>query len=284
MNRTASKPACAIPPSPSSSPLLAVLLGVWAPFKMPRTEDPTITIRTGIVAAAYPGATSEQVEKQVTKALEQHIFKYQEVRKAKTYSTSRPGICIINVELEKKINNPDVFWAKLRHEMLLTKATELPPQVMGPVVDSDFGDTVAMLIAVSGDRYGYRELKDYVDKIKDALRTVPSVGKIAVYGNQTEQIWITSSPERMSQYFTDPHKIVAALAQRNAVQGAGSVRTASERIPFHTASLFNTEDEIRRLMVGMSPSGQPSYIGDFAQVERRYQDPEFMVRYDGKPA
>ncbi len=262
---------------------LAVVLGVWALFKMPRTEDPTITIRTGIVAAAYPGATSEQVEKQVTKVLEQHIFKYQEVRKAKTYSTSRPGICIINVELEKKISNPDVFWAKLRHEMLLTKATELPPQVMGPVVDSDFGDTVAMLIAVSGDRYGYRELKDYVDKIKDVMRTVPSVGKIAVYGNQTEQICITSSPERMSQYFTDPHKIAAALAQRNAVQGAGSVRTASERIPFHNASLFDTEDEIRRLVVGMSPSGQPSYIGDFAQVERRYQDPEFMVRYDGKP-
>jgi multidrug efflux pump subunit AcrB/outer membrane protein TolC len=262
---------------------LAVVMGVWALLKMPRTEDPTITIRTGIVAAAYPGATSEQVEKQVAKVLEQHIFKYQEVRKAKTYSTSRPGICIINVELEKDVKNTDVFWAKLRHEMFLTRATELPPQVLGPVVDSDFGDTVAMLIAVSGDHYGYRELKDYADKIKDVMRTVPSVGKIAVYGSQTEQIWITGSPERMSQYFTDPRMIAAALAQRNTVQGAGSVRTASERIPFHNSSLFNTEDEIRRLAVGMSPSGQPSYIGDFAQVERRYQDPEFMVRYDGKP-
>jgi multidrug efflux pump subunit AcrB/outer membrane protein TolC len=263
---------------------LAVVVGLWALVKMPRTEDPTITIRTGIVAAAYPGATSEQMEKQVTRVLEQHIFKYQEVRKAKTYSTSRPGVCIINVELEKNVKNTDGFWAKLRHEMILTKVTELPPQVMGPVVDSDFGDTVAMLIAVSSEHCGYRELKDYVDKIKDVMRTVPSVGKIAVYGNQTEQIWITSSPERMSQYFTDPRQIMGALAQRNAVQGAGSVRTATERIPFHNASLFQTEDEIRRLVVGMSPSGQPSYIGDFAQVQRRYQDPEFLVRYDGRPA
>ena len=251
---------------------------------MPRTEDPTITIRTGIVAAAYPGATSEQVEKQVAKTLEAHIFKYQEVRKDKTYSTSRQGLCIINVELEKNVKNPDVFWAKLRHELNVVKATSLPPQVMGPVVDSDFGDTVAMLIMVTGERYGYRELKDYADKIQDTLRTVPAVGKIAVYGNQTEQIWITSSPERMSQYFTDPRAVMAALAQRNAVLGSGSVRTDKEQIPFHTTALFNTEDEIRKVMVGKSPTGQPSYIGDFAQVERRYQDPEFRVRYDGKPA
>ena len=70
---------------------LAVMLGIRSLIRMPRTEDPTITIRTGIVAAAYPGATSEQVEKQVTKTLEAHIFKFQEVRKDKTYSTSRPG-------------------------------------------------------------------------------------------------------------------------------------------------------------------------------------------------
>jgi multidrug efflux pump subunit AcrB/outer membrane protein TolC len=264
--------------------VMAVLVGIRALIGMPRTEDPTITIRTGIVAAAYPGATSEQVQKQVVKTLEEHIFKYPEVDKAKTYSTSRPGVCVINVELGKRVKNPDVFWSKLRHEMYMVKATELPPQVLGPIVDSDFGDTVAMLISVSGDRYGYRELKDYVDKIKDTLRTVPSVGKIALYGNQKEQIWITSNLERMSQYFTDPSKVAAALDQRNSVLDAGSVRTGEERIPVHTTSLFNSEDEIRKVMVGMSPTGQPSYIGDFAQVERRYQDPEFKVRYDGKPA
>lgn len=264
--------------------VMAVAMGIHALMGMPRTEDPTITIRTGIVAAMYPGATSEQVEKQVTKTLESHIFKFQEVRKEKTYSTSRPGLAIINVELEKNVKNPDVFWAKLRHEMNVVRATELPREVMGPVVDSDFGDTVAMLITVSGEHYGYRELRDYVDQIQDALRTVPEVGKIAVYGRQNEQIWVTSDLERMSQYFTDPRMVMAALNQRNEVQSAGSARTDNEIIPLHTTGSFNTEDQIKKVMVGMSPTGQPIYIGDFAQVERRYQDPEFMVRYDGKPA
>jgi len=55
-------------------------------------KDPSVTIRTGIVAAIYPGATSDQVESQVAKKIEDHLFKFAEVRKEKTYSTSRPGV------------------------------------------------------------------------------------------------------------------------------------------------------------------------------------------------
>ncbi len=260
-----------------------LLVGIHAFLKMQRTEDPTITIRTGIVAAMYPGATSDQVEKQVTKTLEKHIFKFPEVRKEKTYSTSRPGLVIINVELEDNIKNSDQFWAKLRHEMNLVRATELPSGVMGPVVNSDFGDTVAMLIAVHGKRYGYRELRDYVDKIQDEMRTVRDVGKLATYGTQPEEIRITSSPERIAQYFADPRQVAYALMQRNAVQSAGHFEADGSKIPLRTTGVFNTENEVRNVLVDVSKDAHPIYIKDFAEVERRYEDPTFMVRYDGDP-
>jgi multidrug efflux pump subunit AcrB/outer membrane protein TolC len=262
---------------------MVVLVGIHAFLKMQRTEDPTITIRTGIVAAMYPGATSEQVEKQVTKTLEKHIFKFPEVRKEKTYSTSRPGLVIINVELEDNVKNSDQFWAKLRHEMNLVRSTELPSGVMGPVVDSDFGDTVAMLIAVHGKRYGYRELRDYADKIQDEMRTVPEVGKLVTYGTQGEEIWITSSLERMAQYFADPRQVANALMQRNVIQSAGHFEADGSKIPLRTTGILNTENEVRNVLVDVSRDGHPVYIKDFADVERRYQDPTFMVRYDGDP-
>jgi multidrug efflux pump subunit AcrB/outer membrane protein TolC len=262
---------------------MVVIVGIHAFMKMQRTEDPTITIRTGIVAAAYPGATSEQVEKQVTKTLEKHIFKFPEVRKEKTYSTSRPGIVIINVELEDNVKNSDQFWAKLRHEMNLTRATELPAGVQGPVVDSDFGDTVAMLIAVHGKRYGYRELRDFADKIHDEMRTVRLVGKLVTYGTQSEEIRITSSLERMAQYFADPRQVANALMQRNVIQSAGHFEGPQSKIPIRTTGIFNTENEVRNVLVDVSKDGHPVYIKDFADVERRYQDPAFMVRYDGEP-
>jgi multidrug efflux pump subunit AcrB/outer membrane protein TolC len=262
---------------------MIVMIGVHAFLKMQRTEDPTITIRTGLVAAMYPGATSEQVEKQVTKTLEKHIFKFPEVRKEKTYSTSRPGVAIINVELEDNVKNADVFWAKLRNELNVVKSTELPSGVMGPVVDSDFGDTVAMLIAVHGKRYGYRELRDFADKIHDEMRTVREVGKIATDGNQSEEIRITGSLERISQYFADPHQIANALRARNTIQSGGNFDADLSKVPMRTTGIFNTEDEIRNVLVDVSRDGHPLYIRDFANVERRYEDPTFMVRYDGEP-
>lgn len=263
---------------------MMVFVGLHAFLKMPRTEDPTITIRTGLVIALYPGATSLQVEKQVTKVLERHIFKFQEVRKDKTYSTSRPGLVIVNVELEDNVKDSDKFWSKLRHEMNETKATELPDGVQGPIVNSDFGDTVAMLIAVHGKRYGYRELRDYVDKMQDEMRTIREVGKLATYGNQSEQIWITGSTQRISQYLTDPGKIIQALRQRNIITSSGHFEAEQAKVPLRTTGAFSTEDQIGSLLVDVSKSGQPVYIRDFAKVERRYQDPTFLVRYDGEPS
>jgi len=263
---------------------MAVALGIHALMKMQRTEDPTVTIRTGLVIAQYPGATSEQVEKQVTKTLEKHIFKFPEVRKEKTYSTSRPGLVIINVELEDYVKNADLFWAKLRNEMIETAQTELPSGVRGPLVNSDFGDTVAMLLAVHGERYGYRELRDYLDTIQDRFRTVRDTGKMMRYGDQSEQVWITGSLARLAQYFADPIRIIQALEQRNIIAGTGTAETGRSKIPMKTTGPFTTEDQIANVLVDISKTGEPVYIKDFAKVERRYLDPVFLVRYDGKPS
>ncbi len=263
---------------------LLVAAGLYAFYSMPKTEDPSITIRTGLVLAQYPGATAEQVEKQVTKVLERHILKFPEVRKDKTYSTSRHGFVVINVELEDNVTEPDVFWSKMRHEMNETAATELPSGVIGPLVKSDFGDTVAMLIAVHGKRYGYRELQDYVDKIQDELRNVREIGKMVTYGGQTEEVWVTSSTERISQHLADPLQVIRALRQRNVIEDSGSLDSDKSEVPLRITGAFDTEEDIRNVLVNVSRTGQPVYIRDVADVTRRYEDPSFLVRCNGEPS
>jgi len=263
-----------------------LLLGTQAILHMPRMEDPSVTIRTGIVAAVYPGATSDQVESQLARKIEDRLFKFAEVRKEKTYSTSRPGYLFVNVELQDDVKNSDEFWAKLRHDLNEARtAGEFPPGVIGPIIDSNFGDTVALLVAVHGDRYGYRELKDYVERIEDELRTVPKVAKLRRYGEQSEQIWITSSLQRISQYFANPDRIIQALQQRNIIQNSGDLQLPREDVPMRTNGLLLTESQIKRILVDVShTSGQPVYIEDFANVERRYQDPDQIARFDGAPS
>ena len=100
------------------------------------------------------------------------------------------------------------------------------------------------------------------------------------YGDQTEQVWITGSFARLSQYFTDPMRIIQALEQRNVIAETGRAETARSKIPMRTTGPFTTEDQIANVMVDVSRTGEPVYIKDFAKVERRYQDPVFLVRYD----
>jgi Cu/Ag efflux pump CusA len=69
--------------------VMLVACGVYALLRMPRREDPKIHVRTGIVAAFYPGASAAEVENQVTQVtqkVEQRLFRIEGVRREKTYS------------------------------------------------------------------------------------------------------------------------------------------------------------------------------------------------------
>jgi multidrug efflux pump subunit AcrB/outer membrane protein TolC len=257
------------------------LTGLHALFTMPRREDPKITIHTGIVSAIYPGATVDEVENQVTRKIEERLFRFSEIRREKTFSTTRNGVVVINVELNKSVTGADEFWSKLRLDMAQLKATGLPDGVRGPVVDSDFGDTTAVLIAVHGGHYGYRELKDYAQAVESALRVIPAVSKIKRIGDQKEEIDISSSTERLAQYAVNPQKMMQALAGRNTVQFAGRVPAEQSKVPVQSGSRLQSEDQIRQVMVDVSPTGLPVYIGDLASVERVYRDPTEYARMDG---
>jgi multidrug efflux pump subunit AcrB/outer membrane protein TolC len=260
---------------------MLVVAGLLALFTMPRREDPKITIRTGLVTAIYPGATSEEVEAQVTHKLEERLFRFAEVRRAKTFSTTRNGVVIVNVELNESVNDADVFWSKLRLEMAQLK-TELPQETQGPFVDSDFGDTVAVLIGVRSNSYNYSELKDNAERIETALRALPAVSKIERIGDQKEQIDIDESQQKLSQYGVNPQHVMQALQGRSEATYAGRVPAGMNKANVDARGRFHSEDDIRNLMVDVTQAGVPVYLKDLATVNRVYEDPSQYVRINGQ--
>src|SRR5512136_1932157 len=94
-----------------------VVYGAICLVTMPRQEFPAFTVRQGLVVGVMPGATSAQVEERLTRPLEDYLYSFKEINKAKTYSKSQEGRVIVMVELADDVNGPDapLFWAKLRH-------------------------------------------------------------------------------------------------------------------------------------------------------------------------
>lgn len=264
--------------------LLVFATGVYSLLNMPRREDPKITVRQGLVLAYFPGANSVQVEDQVTKKLEQYLFQFEEIRKDKTYSTTQDGMVVVNVELGENVKNPDVFWSKLRHQLLVAKTVDFPKGVRGPIVNSDFGDTEALVIGIESDKATYAQLKDYTQKLEDNLRTVKSVSKIKRIGEQKEQITVTSSSEKLSQYNVKLSQVVQLLQSQNVISPTGDIKTATSQTPLYTSGYYNTENEIANQIVGASKTGELVRLGDIAEVTRQYAEPTSKTTVNGNNA
>ena len=169
------------------------VLGIYGMYVMPKDEFPHVTIRQGVVVAVYPGATTEEVEQQVTRPLERYLFTYGEVNRAKTSTTSQNGMCFAFVRLNDNVNNKDEVWSKIKHG-LNTFKSQLPSGVLALVVNDDFGNTSTLLIAIDSKERSYRDLKQYSDEISDRLRRIPSVANVKIYGEHKEQINHKASP------------------------------------------------------------------------------------------
>ena len=179
--------------------VILFILGIYGMYVMPKDEFPHATIRQGVVVAVYPGATSEEVEQQVARPLERYLFTFGEVNRTKTTTTSQNGMCIVMVKLNDDVNNKDEVWSKIKHGLNAFKA-QLPSGVLAIVVNDDFGNTSALLIAIESDQRSYRELKQYSDDLSDRLRRIPSVANVKLFGEQKEQISLYIDRQRLQAY------------------------------------------------------------------------------------
>lgn len=267
-----------------SALLMLFAIGVNSLLNMPRREDPKITVRQGLVIAFYPGANSTQVEDQVTKKLEQYLFQYEEVNKKKTYSTTKDGQVVINVELTEKVKQPDIFWSKLRHQLLVSRQLDLPEGVRGPIVNSDFGDTEAMVIALQSNEASYEELKRYAQTLEDYIRTIPAASKIKRIGEQKEEIVVSAASEKLAQYGINTQQVMKLLQSQNSISATGDLKTGSADVPLYTEGYYNTEADLANQVVGTSQSGAVVKLGDVASLKRGYEEPSSIITVNSNKA
>jgi len=264
--------------------LLMFAFGVYALISMPRREDPKLTIPAGLVIAYYPGADAAQVEDQVTRKLEEYLFQFEEVNKEKTYSITSDGMVELHIWLENKVKKPDIFWSKLRHQLMVVKSLELPEGVVGPVVNSDFGDTESMIIGIEGDNADYIQMKDYLSKLEDRLRTIPAVSKLKRIGEQKEQISVTFSSEKMVQYDLNLLQVVKILQSQNVIKPTGEIKTEDLNTPLYTGGYYNSINDIRNQIVGASKTGAVIRLDDIAGFSREYAEPSSKIMANGHKA
>ena len=264
--------------------LFMFCVGVYSLLNMPRREDPKIIIRQGLVIAYYPGADAVQVEDQLTGKLEQYLFQFAEVRKEKTYSDTRDGLVVVHVELNEDVKRPDVFWNKLKHKLLVARQVDLPDGVRGPIVNSDFGDTEAMIIGVESNTKSYTQLKNYTKQLEDRVRGISSVSKIKRIGERQKQILVTASSQKLAQYGISLQQVVKVLRSQNMIGATGDLKTDKLQVPLYAKGYYNKLEDVANQVVGTSKSGAVIHLGDIANLKRGYIEPKKKISVNDQKA
>ncbi|NSL90959.1 efflux RND transporter permease subunit [Chitinophaga sp. Mgbs1] len=257
---------------------LLLLLGIYSLLNMPRSENPKIDMPIAMVYAFYPGADELQMEKQVTNKIEQYLFSFEEVNKKKTKSQTKDGQVFITVELHTAVKDRKKFWSTLQHGLNAFARQTLPGGVIGPVVNSSFGDVTAQIITVSSDQRSYADIEKYLDKIEDGLKTIPEISKINRSGGQKQQLYVTIDDQQMQQYGFDLSTIIRTLQMQNITGYSGEMTISSNTFPVFTNSQYKTAADLGAQIIYTTPAGTVVRLKDIATIERRYEEPSSFIR------
>ena len=259
------------------------VLGIFGLFDMPKDEFPAYTIRQGVVVAVYPGATSEEVEQQVARPLERYLFTYGEVNRDKTTTQSQNGMCIVMVRLDDEVDNKDEVWSKIKHGLNAFKLS-LPSGVAALIVNDDFGNTSALLVAIDSEHRSYRELKEYGDNLSDRLRRIPSVANVKLFGEQKEQISLYVDRQRLQAYGIGQQVLFSKLQAQGITTMSGALKDDDQQVPIHIADTESTEEEIANQIIFSDPTtGKVTRVRDVARVVREYDPMASRIDQDGHP-
>ena len=256
--------------------------GVFAYNALGRMEDPAFTIRQMVVTAAWPGATAEEMQEQVTDKLERRFQDTPGLKDIK--SETRAGQTIIYIQLRSDIDDSLIrpTWRDVRNFGEDIKS-ELPDGVYGPYYNDRFDDVYGSIYAITGADYSYEELRAMAETARRRILTVPSVQKVILLGVQPERIYVEISLARLAQIGIPPTAITNALHTQDSMTTSGTVETETDTVQLRASGVFENIEDIRALPI--AANGNVFRLGDIATVERRTATPpEPMMFYNGAPA
>ncbi len=262
--------------------ILMVGGGILAFNSLGQLEDPTFTIKTAIIATAYPGASSAEVEEEVTDIIAEAVQEMSQLKEVR--STSQAGYSFVYVDIKDGYTHdrlPQV-WDELRRKISDIQG-RLPPGAGPSSVNDDFGDVYGVFFAVTGADYSNAQLKDYADELKKELLHCRDVAKIDLWGEQQEAIFVEFKQAQLTQLGLSPAQILQTLKNQNLVQKSGKIKLADNYVRISPTGALNTEEQIADLLIG-NAAGMLR-LRDVAHVYRGYiEPPRNYMRYNGNEA
>ncbi|MDF1608873.1 efflux RND transporter permease subunit [Hoeflea sp. YIM 152468] len=265
--------------------MIAVLLmGLFAYGALPKRENPSITIRTAIVSAQFPGMSPERVEDLLAAPLERAAREITEVEDISTLITT--GTVTLWVAMYDSVSGTDLDTAfqDLRTRME-EEALTLPEGTRGPFLNTNYGDVAIATIAVTGDGFTLPEIENAAADLQQGLYDLDGVTKVTLSGEQDERIWLEIDSRRLAAVGVQIPQILADLADQNVILPAGEIDAGGQSIVLEANGNLKSIEEIENVLTRVSGLDGAVRLRDLMNVRRGIVDPpQEPVYFDGEPA
>ena len=259
------------------SSIFIVLISIFAFLRLPIEETPKIIIPFINVQIHYPGASSEEVESQIVRKLEESVESISDIKNI--YSFVREGGAKIVVEFydgrDPKEARRDV------QDKVDSVRSEFPEDAEEPVVnDVDFDNMPILLIALSGD-VSHVLLKETAKDIQPAIESIPGVSDVIIFGGLELEIHVNVDPMRAASYGITYAQISNALKTQNMNFPGGHMETGNSEYLIRTSGKFKSVEEIGDTII-YSKDNKLLKLSDIAEINKSYKKVKTISRLNGE--
>jgi multidrug efflux pump len=256
--------------------------GAMAYTRLGRAEDPSFTIKVAVITAVWPGATTQEMQDQVSDRIEKKLQELPNFDRVQTYT--KPGFMAAQMLFKDSTRShlmPELFY-QIRKKMSDLRP-DLPAGVIGPTVNDEYGDVDSLLYMVTADGADYAQLKRIAEQMRTELLRVPNVVKVNLYGQQDERIFVEFSHAKLATLGVPAQALFDSLARQNNIAPAGVIETSAQRVPLRVTGALDGARAVAETPV--ESGGRTFRLGDIATITRGFEDPaRFLIRQDGKAA
>ncbi len=251
--------------------ILAILgAGAFAFLHLGRAEDPKFTVKVMTVAAAWPGATAQEMQEQVADRLEKRLQELEYYDRVET--TAYPEKVLMKLYLKDAIPPKDVqeeFYQA--RKKLGDEKINLPRGVIGPILNDEYSDVYFALYALKAEGLPHHALVLKAEDIRQKILSVSGVEKVNIIGEQEQRIYVEISYQKLATLGIPASAFFQALQLQNDVTPSGFVDTSGPRVYLRMDSTGGGIEAVKNIPV--VNNGRVIKIGDVAEVKRGYIDP-----------
>ncbi|WP_372379207.1 efflux RND transporter permease subunit [Vibrio natriegens] len=258
--------------------------GITSFLELGRLEDPAFTIKEAMIISTYPGATSKEVEEELTYPLEKEIRKLPYIDFITSTSSDGMSQIMVSMKMDYGPDELPQIWDEMRRK-INDLQPNLPQGVQSLQIIDDFGDVYGVMLMLTGDDYNYVELKRYADHLTRELELIEGVGKVDISGDQQEMFFVEISLDRLASLNIDMNVVANLLNQQNSVVSAGEVMVNGESLIIRPSGALNTVEALGNLIIHGRDTGNLIRLKDVATISRGIQEkPSNVILFNGKKA